>query len=198
MDVHLTDNQRDCYTVLVSSAVRMEHHCPYYWANKNFEKAQQVGLDLWYYMGLLIKTGSWNTMLTSFGLTTLHESSLRVLQRTFHEELPHRAWLHPNGGRLYQNMDFGRAVTKMDVVKAIYSISGWFHIHAIFYPIKYDDDLVSYWYYPGDYSGFLWRSLLYIKCGFIGFGYCVYSLERMLYNNCDIYGRIFSIIDQIQ
>ena len=100
MNVHLTNNQHDCYTMLVSSAVRMEWRRPYYWANKNFEKAQQVGLDLWYYMGLSIKTRSWNTLLTSFGLPKIHETSLQVLLHTFHEGLFYQAWLHPNGGCL--------------------------------------------------------------------------------------------------
>ena len=57
-DVHLTNDQQDCYTILVPLTVRMERYCLYYWANKNFGKAKQVGLDSWYYMGLSIKTGS--------------------------------------------------------------------------------------------------------------------------------------------
>ena len=100
-NVCLTNDQQDCYTVLVSLAVRMERYRPYYWANKNFEKAKQVGLDSWYYMGLSIKTGSWNTLLTSFGLPTLYETSLCVLKRTFGKGLPHWDYFH-----LRPNTDF--------------------------------------------------------------------------------------------
>ena len=57
-------------------------------------------------MGLSIETHSWNTMLTSKGLPTLHETLLRILLQTFHEGVPHRNWERPQGNNLYQNMDF--------------------------------------------------------------------------------------------
>ena len=45
-------------------------------------------------------------MLKSKGLATLHETSLRILLRTFHEGLPHQNWERPQGNPVYQNMDF--------------------------------------------------------------------------------------------
>ena len=32
----LTDDQRNCYTVLVVSAFKMDQLCPYHWANRNY------------------------------------------------------------------------------------------------------------------------------------------------------------------
>lgn len=61
-NVCLTNDQQDCYIILVSSAVRIEWYRQYYWANKNFENTKEVELDPWYYMGLSIETGSWNTL----------------------------------------------------------------------------------------------------------------------------------------
>ena len=57
-------------------------------------------------MGLSIQNRSWNTMLEHKGLPTLHETSLRILLRTFHEGLPHRNWEQPQVNTVYQNMDF--------------------------------------------------------------------------------------------
>ena len=52
----LTDDQHNCYTVIVVSAFKMAQRQPYHWANRNFEKARQMRLDSWCHMGLLIKT----------------------------------------------------------------------------------------------------------------------------------------------
>ena len=52
----LTDDQWDCYTVIVVLAFKMGRLYPYHWANKNFEKARTMQLDSWYHMGLSIKT----------------------------------------------------------------------------------------------------------------------------------------------
>ena len=54
----LNNNQLDCFTVIVTSAYKAEQLRPIHWANKNFEKARAIGLDLWYYMGLSIKNCS--------------------------------------------------------------------------------------------------------------------------------------------
>ena len=102
----LNDNQLDCYTVIVTSAYKAQLLCSIHRANKNFDKAKAIGLDLWYYMGLSIQNCSWNTLLEHKGLPTLHETSLRILLRTFHEGLPHRNWEQPQGNPVYQNMDF--------------------------------------------------------------------------------------------
>ena len=102
----LTDDQQDCYTVILVPAFKLGRLCPYHWANKIFEKARTMNLDSWYHMGLSIKTRSWNTLLNSFGLSTLHETSLCVLLRTFHEGLPHQNWERSQGNHLHQNMDF--------------------------------------------------------------------------------------------
>ena len=92
---NLTDDQRDCYTVIVVLAFKMGQLCPYHWANKNFEKARTMRLDSWYHMGLSIKTRSWNSLLNSFEFSKLQETSLCVLLCTFHEGLPHQNWKHP-------------------------------------------------------------------------------------------------------
>ena len=102
----LTDDQRDYYTAILVLAFKAERLCPHHWANKKNLKARTMHLNSWYHMGLSIKTQSWNTLLNSFGLSTLHKTSLCVLLRTFHEGLPHQNWEHPQDNCLHQNMDF--------------------------------------------------------------------------------------------
>lgn len=48
----LTDDQWDCYTVILVPAFKMWRLCPYHWADKKFEKARTMQLDSWYHMGL--------------------------------------------------------------------------------------------------------------------------------------------------
>ena len=81
----LNDEELDCFTVIVTSAYKAGRLGPNHWANKNFEKAQAIGLASWYHMGLAIESRSWNRMLASKGLPQLHETSLRILLRTFNE-----------------------------------------------------------------------------------------------------------------
>ena len=119
----LTDHQLDCYTVILVLAFKAQRLCPFHWANKSFEKARTIGLDSWYHMRLSIKTRSWNTVLNSYGLPTLHKPSLQILLRTFHEGLPHRTWEQSQGNRLHQNMAFGcKAATKKDTKLSLMSI----------------------------------------------------------------------------
>ena len=46
----LNDDQLDCYNVIGVSAFKAQRLCPIHWANKNFEKAKAIFLDLWYYI----------------------------------------------------------------------------------------------------------------------------------------------------
>ena len=50
----LIDDEQDCYTLLITSAVKMQQQRLYHWANRNLEKARRIRLASWYYMGLWV------------------------------------------------------------------------------------------------------------------------------------------------
>ena len=76
----LSKDQLELYGVFLAAAQTMKRHRPTHWANRNFQKAQTIGLDTYSKAKNEIMNDHWNFFLQNAGQPTLHNISLQAVK----------------------------------------------------------------------------------------------------------------------
>ena len=58
----------------------MRRYRPTHWANRNFQKAQVIGLDTYRHASAEIMNDHWNFLLQNAGQPTLHDISMQAVK----------------------------------------------------------------------------------------------------------------------
>merc|ERR1712155_402872 len=76
----LSKDQLELYGVLLAAAQAMKRQRPTHWANRNFQKAQAIGLGTFSKAKNEIMNDHWNFFLQNAGQPTLHNISLQAVK----------------------------------------------------------------------------------------------------------------------
>ena len=92
----LSDEQQDLYEIFLEAARRLRRYRPTHWANRNFQKAQVIGLDTYRHASAEIVNDHWNFLLQNAGQPTLHDISMQAVKGAISDGIRNHDNSHPD------------------------------------------------------------------------------------------------------
>ena len=93
----LGHEQAGLYKVFLEAARRLKRYRPTHWANRNFQKAQVIGVDTYRHASVEIMNNNWNFLLNSAGQPTLHDISMQAVKGAICDGIPGHDNSHLDG-----------------------------------------------------------------------------------------------------
>ena len=92
----LSNEQQDLYEIFLEAARRLRRYRPTHWANRNFQKAQVIGLDTYRHASAEIVNDHWNFLLQNAGQPTLHDISMQAVKGAISDGIRNHDNSHPD------------------------------------------------------------------------------------------------------
>ena len=92
----LSHEQQGLYEIFLEAARRLKRYRPRHWANRNFQKAQVIGLDTYRHASAEIMNDHWNFLLQNAGQPTLHDISMQAVKGAISDGIRNHDNSHPD------------------------------------------------------------------------------------------------------